>query len=166
MRTITRTMLLSFFILCSATSVSCSAKTPPQGHHSAKMAYRKAPRLPSKITVYYLSFDASTFAALDSGDLRAHAAKMIVTDQNTIADIYSFFSSAGRGRASRFDTEVPRLLIEPAGRREKILVDQEGNILLGRRQFALKPLAYLRLYLLLKGLFPDTDSFPGHTSSK
>ena len=120
--------------------------------------------MPSRITIYYLSFDADTFAALSPKELPGHAGKMVITNRNTILDIYSFF--ARRGRASKFDEEVPRLLIEPAGRKGRILVDQGGHALIGRKQFALEPIAYLRLYLLLEGLYPHTNPSSPYTPSK
>ena len=159
-----RTLIISLLILCSTSFVSSSARTPSHGHRSAKRVQRKAAGLPSRITIYYLSFDADTFAALSPKELPSHSNKMVITNKNTILDIYSFF--ARRGRASKFDKQVPRLLIEPAGRKGRILVDQDGNVLIGRKQFALEPFDYLRLYLLLEGLYPQTPPLIHYTPSK
>jgi len=159
-----RTLIISLLVLCSTSFMSSSAGTPSHGPRAAKRVQRKAAGLPSRITIYYLSFDADTFAALSPKELPGHSGKMVITNKNTILDIYSFF--ARRGRASKFDEDVSRLLIEPAGRKGRILVDQGGNVLIGGKQFALEPLDYLRLYLLLEGLYPHMDSLSRYTPSK
>lgn len=103
-----------------------------------------------ELSIYYLDFLVSTYKPVTPNMIGKST--YFLTKTNSRASKYILKSLSSEGCPSVFDEDRTRLLVVNKRTGERMLVDQEGTVRKGNKQYLMRPLAFLELHQDLKSI--------------
>lgn len=111
----------------------------------------------SKIVIYYFTFGRSTFAGETAATILTSKYTKEFEDPRQISDILHLVRE--RYKIAKCNPYKIRLLIKDSRIKNPILVDNDGNVCIGRDEYSLRPSTLVNLYQSMCEIFPNSLAY-------